>query len=223
MIIIVVLLLSGISPLELENAGRLAEAGAAWETEENISGQIRIMGRLIEEAIYSGDGRRASLLVTELNTVFRDDALTEFWMARIAWSSGLPVLASSRLAQLASDDLWLKHRANGLAALFREDGEEAVEELTLSIACASTRRRAFWSAVDLCSAYLAMGLFEEALELSQTLTVSFPGDAMGMVAYGLCLHATGNYSESFSVLSAVDSFNPAAESIARALMEGFEQ
>jgi hypothetical protein len=223
MITIGFLLLTAVSPVDLENAGRLAEAGAAWEEQENLAGQVRIMGRLIEEAIYSGDGRRASLLVTELNTVLRDDELTEFWMARIAWSSGLSELAFSELSQLETDDPWLKHRASGLAALFREDGEEAVEELTLSVACASTGRRAFWSAVDLCSAYLLLDLHDDALQLSQMLCRSFPGDALGNVMYGLCLHASGNYSESFLILSAVDSSNSSALAMARALMEGFEQ
>ncbi len=223
MILIFLIILTGISPVELEQAGRLAEAGAAWEAEDDPAGQARIMGRLIEEAIYAGDGRRAVLLSIELQSLCGDGDLYDFWMARIAWISGLSELAITKLMLLAPDDPWLYHRARGLSALFREDGKTAVEELMLSIASASTARKAFWSAIDLCSAYLNLGMYEEALYLSRLIRVHYPGDVLGDVMYGLCLQTSGQFGESSRVLNTVDSSNPAAEHIARRIMEGFEQ
>ncbi|MCK5785449.1 MAG: hypothetical protein KAH54_02700 [Candidatus Sabulitectum sp.] len=223
MIFIVLTLLTGLSPLEMEHAGLLPEAGAAWGTENDLPGQVRIMGRLIEEAIYSGDGRRALLLVLELQSVHSDNDLADFWMARIAWTTGLSEYAADELMLISSSDSWLLHRSRGLSALFREDGETAVEELTISIASASTSRRAFWSAIDLCSAYLNTGQYEEALHLSRLIRVHYPGDAFGDVMYGLCLQVSGQFGESSRVLSTVDPSNPAAELMARRIMEGFEQ
>ncbi len=218
-----ILIFFALSPLELEQAGKLPEAGAAWEEEGNLSGQIRVMGRLIEEAIYSGDGRRAAVLSLELQSICRDEDLKNFWDARIAWISGLSSYASEKLNAMSPDDPWLFHRAHGLAALFRDDAETAVEELTLSIASASTSRKAFWSAIDLCSAYLALGKYEHALYLSRLIHTHFPGDALGDVMYGLCLQVTGQFAESSGVLASVDSTNTTAGLLARSIMEGFEQ
>ncbi|MCD6589151.1 MAG: hypothetical protein J7K88_11435 [Candidatus Fermentibacteraceae bacterium] len=211
------------SPLDLELAGKLPEAGAAWEEEGSLSGQIRVMGRLVEEAIYAGDGRRAFLLASELENICHDSDLQQFWMARIAWTSGLPVLAAEQLKQMNPSDPWLLHRARGLSALFSENSGIAIQELTMSIAEASTARKAFWSGIDLCSAYLEAGRFSDALQLSRLIRVRYPGDAMGEVMYGLCLQVSGQFGESSRVLSSVDTGNPAAVSLARSIMEGFEQ
>lgn len=223
MISLILAFLTAISPLELETAGQLPEAGAAWEAENNMPGQVRIMGRLIEEAIYAGDGRRAFLLVLELQSVHDDSDLLDFWMARIAWITGLSEYASEELMLISPADPWLLHRSRGLSALFREDGETAVHELTLSLASASTARRAFWSAIDLCSAYLNTGKYEEALYLSRLIRVHYPGDAFGDVIYGLCLQISGDFGESSRVLNTVDPLNVSAENMARGIMEGFEQ
>lgn len=217
------ILFAGLSPIELEQTGHLAEAGAAWEVEGSLQGQVRILCRLLEEAIYAGDGRRAILLSVELESICRDPDLNNFWMARIAWISGLSEYASGELLLMSPSDPWLFHRAQGLAALFREDGETAVAELTLSIASASTARKAFWSAIDLCSAYLTIGMYEEALHLSRLIHIHYPGDAMGDVMYGLCLQVSGQFGESSRVLNSVDSSNASAEYLARSIMEGFEQ
>jgi len=211
------------SPLDLELAGKLPEAGAAWEEEGSLSGQVRVMGRLVEEAIYAGDGRRAFLLAGELGNICSDTDLQQFWMARIAWISGLPLLASEDLNQMSPRDPWLFHRAHGLSALFTENSEVAIQEFTMSIAVASTSRKAFWSGIDLCSAYLNAGRYSDALQLSRLIMVRYPGDAMGDVMYGLCLQVSGQFGESSRVLNSVDTENPAAVSLARSIMEGFEQ
>ncbi len=223
MMVLIFILISALSPLELEQTGQLAEAGAAWQEQGNLSGQIRIMGRLIEEAIYAGDGRRAALLAVELQNICYDPELYDFWMARIAWISGLSEYAAAELQSISASDLWLYHRSMGFSALFQEDGEKAVQEFIISISSASTARRAFWSAIDLCSAYLNCGMYEEALYLSRFIRIRYPGDAMADIMYGLCLQVSGQFGESSRVLNAVDSANLPAEYLARSIMEGFEQ
>lgn len=220
---IVFAVFSDLSPLELELSGKLPEAGSAWESEASISGEVRIMGRLLEEAIYAGDGRRALLLSLELSGVYQNPELNAFWMARIAWISGLSNTAITELALISPDDPWLYHRSHGLSALFSEDTEMAISELTLSIASASTARKAFWSAIDLCNAYLAAGRIQDALHLSRMLRICYPGDALGDVMYGLCLQLSGQYAESSLVLAGVDSTNITAYQMSRTIMEGFEQ
>ncbi len=221
--IAVLLFIVCFSPLELELAGKLPEAGAAWQEDGSLSGQVRVMGRLVEEAIYAGDARRAFLLAGELGSICNDADIQQFWMARIAWASGLPVLAAEELKQMNPSDPWLLHRALGLSALFTENGEVAIRELTMSVAAASTARKAFWSGIDLCSAYLNAGRYSDALQLSRLIKVRYPGDAMGDVMYGLCLQVSGQFGESSRVLNSIDMDNPAAVSLARSIMEGFEQ
>ncbi len=218
-----VILFSSLSPLELEQAGLLAQSGAAWEEQGNLPGQVRIFGRLIEEAIYAGDGKRAILLVTELQSIYNDKDSYVFWMARIAWTSGLAEYAVEALELVSPQDPWLFHRALGFAALFQQDGVRAIDEFTISMASASTARKAFWSAIDLCSAYLEIGMIAEALHLSRLVRTLYPGDAMGDVMYGLCLQLSGSYGESSRVLNSVESSNAAATGLARSFMEGFEQ
>ncbi len=67
------------------------------------------------------------------------------------------------------------------------------------------------------------GMFEEALQLSRLIRLHYPGDALGVVMYGLSLQASDQFSESSRVLGAVDSSNAAAKYMARVIMEGFEQ
>lgn len=223
MMALILILISGLSPLELEQAGMLAEAGAAWQEQGDLPGQIRIIGRLLEEAIYAGDGSRAALLAVELQNICYDPDLYDFWMARIAWISGLSEYAAEELRSISTSDQWLYHRSLGFSALFQEDGEKAVQEFILSISSASTARRAFWSAIDLCSAYLNCGMYEEALYLSRFIRIRYPGDAMADVMYGLCLQISGQFGESSMVLNAVDPLNSPADYLARTIMEGFEQ
>jgi hypothetical protein len=223
MIHFILLFLMGTSPLDLENAGRLAEAGAGWQREGSLQGQVRIMGRFLEEALYAGEGERALLLIQELESVCSDTALVRYWRARVAWSAGMPELAAAELDRVVTDDQWLLHRAAGTAALYRGQGTEAVSEFLLATAAAGTSRRQFWSGLDLCSAYLSEGMTHEALALSELLLYNYTGDAMAEVMNGLCLHVSGYYSRAAGVLSGVSGESPAAKRLAYILMEGFEQ
>ncbi len=220
---IFLLILMASSALELENEGHLARAGAAWQREGSIQGQARIMGRLLEEALYAGDGERALLLISELEPVCGDTSLVRFWRARIAWSAGLPELAAAELDQVCTSDPWLLHRAQGTAALYRGQGSEAAYQFILATAAAETARRKFWSGIDLCCAYLLEGMTDQALALSELLLYNYPADAMAEVMYGLCLHLSGQYSRASGVLSGVSGESAAAKRLAYILMEGFEQ
>lgn len=223
MIALLVILLSGVNPAELESAGLLAEAGAAWQEKGSIPGQARVMCRMLEEALYAGCGERALLLVMELEPVCGDTALAGYWTARAAWSAGLPEVAAAELDLIVSQDPWLYHRSRGTAALYREQAGVAVNEFLLSIALADTGRKKFWSGIDLCLAYLSDGRIHEALALSELLLYNYTGDDFARVMYGLCLHASGDFSTSAGVLAGTGSSNPSAERLADLLMEGFEQ
>ena len=223
MIGMLVMILAAVSPLELENNGRLAEAGAAWQREGSMQGQARIMCRFLEEALYAGEGERALLLIRELGSVCADSALVRYWRARVAWSAGLPELAADELQQISTDDPWLHHRALGTAALYRGNGPEATRQFILATAAAGTARKQFWSGIDLCSAYLLDSDVQQALVLSELLVHSYPGDPMAQVMYGLCLHESGQYSRAYETLSGISAESPAAGRLAYILMEGFEQ
>ncbi len=211
------------SPVEIENAGLLPEAGAAWAAEENIPGQIRIIGRLLEEALYAGDTQRAYLLAFELDGVSDSQVLHKFWMARIAWASGLSEVAINELDNLSPDDPWLYYRTKGLVFLYKQDGQNAIEQLTHSLRAATSARKAFWSAIDLCTAYLSVSEYEKALELSQHIYYYFPNDALAKVMYGLCLQASGHYSNAAVLLTSIEETNVSAFKIAQGILEGFEQ
>lgn len=223
MILILAALLLSDSPVQLETEGRLAEAGAAWEAEGDLCGEARVMCRMLEEALYAGQGERALLLAHELEPVCTDTALIRYWRARAAWSAGLAELAADELDRVVSPDPWLTFRASGTAALYRGHGAQAADDFILSIASAGSSRRKFWSGIDLCTAYLSLGMNREALALSELLLYNYTGDDLAEVMYGLCLHASGNYSRAAAVLSGINGDNPAAKGLAQVLMEGFEQ
>ena len=170
-----------------------------------------------------GHGERALLLIRELAPVCPDTALVDYWRARTAWSAGLSEMASAELDGVSSTDMWLVYRARGTAALYRNQGDTAMNCFLMSIAAAETSRRKFWSGIDLCQAYLMLGLNGEALALSELLLYNYTGDAMAEVMYGLCLNASGHYSRAAAVLSGVEGDRPAAHGLAQVLMEGFEQ
>lgn len=212
-----------LTPAELEASGQLPEAGAAWEEAGSIHGQARIMCRMLEEALYAGDGERAYLLMEELEPVCSDRGLPVYWRARLAWSAGLLETAQEELSEVVTEDPWLLHRAAGTLALYRGSGMEAEKEFLLSIQAASTSRRRFYSGIDLCLAYLQQEKTEEALSLSELLLYGYQGDALARVMYGLCLHRNGQYSRAAGVLMGSFDSSASARSIAELLLEGFEQ
>ena len=208
---ILVLLLISRGALELENAGLLSEAGEAWEEQESVSGQTRILCRMLEEALYAGEGDRALLMIETLSPFSGDTALVDYWTARAAWTAGLSRLAAEGMDLVRSEDDWLMFRARGTAALYRDEGEEASEWFLL------------WSGVDLCLALLCAGDNHGALALSRLLLYNYPGDALAPVLYGHCLQASGEHAEAAAVLTDAGAGNPAVSRLAHRLMEGYER
>ena len=220
---ILVLLLISRGALELENAGLLSEAGEAWEEQESVSGQTRILCRMLEEALYAGERDRALLMLETLSPFSGDTALVDYWTARAAWTAGLSRLAAEGMDLVRSEDDWLMFRARGTAALYRDEGEEASEWFLLSLAAADTARKGFWSGVDLCLALLCAGDNHGALALSRLLLYNYPGDALAPVLYGHCLQASGEHAEAAAVLTDAGAGNPAVSRLAHRLMEGYER
>ncbi|HPF32393.1 MAG TPA: hypothetical protein PK907_05180 [Candidatus Sabulitectum sp.] len=222
MILLLAALLSS-SALDLENAGLLPEAGEAWAEQGSVPGQARILCRMLEEALYAGEGDRALLMIETLAPFCGDTALVDYWTARAAWTAGLSQLAAGVMDGIESDDPWLLYRARGTAALYRNAGEEAGEWFLLSLAAADTARKGFWSAVDLCLALLETGDRQGALALSGLLLYNYPGDAIAPVLHGHCLQASGEHGAAAAILAGIDAGNPAVSRIAERLMEGYER
>lgn len=224
MINLLLILLFAASPAELEASGLPVEAGAAWEERGDTSGQVRVMTTMLEDALYSADVRRAWLLAGELSGLGAEDALLEFWLARIAWGSGLRAEASSTLARIETDDPWLHHRARGLSMLYGGHPREAVAQLALSVSAAGTARRGFYSSLDLACALVASGETEKALEISELLCTLFPNDPLARVMRGLCLQLDGQGAAAARELTSLSPGHlPGARNIAARLMREFTE
>ncbi len=222
MTMILLLILSAASPGELEAAGRLFEAGAAWEARGDVPGQARVMVSMLEDALYSADVRRAWLLAGELAGMGVDRALLDFWKARIAWSSGLGSEASLMLSRVETDDEWLHYRAKGLSLLYGGDPEGAVEMLALSLNAAETSRRGFYSGLDLCTALFASGEVDKAVDAAQILLSLFPREPLAKVMMGLCLQLSGSSAAALRQLSSLSPQDaPGARAMAARLLQEF--
>lgn len=222
MSVFLLLVLSMTGPAELEAAGRLPEAGAAWAARNNLPGQVRVMTSMLEDALYSADTRRAWLLSGELEAMGVDPSLVRFWAGRIAWSAGLRAEASLILSELETDDPWLLSRARGLALLYGGDPRGAVTELARSLALAGSSRRGLWSGLDLCTALIASGETRKALEASEILSSLFPGEALARVMRGLCLQLSGAGARAARELASFSPGDPpGAASMAGRLLREF--
>ncbi len=221
---LIVMFLFASSPAELEASGLLIEAGTAWEEREDVPGQVRIMTTMLEDALYSADVRRAWLLAGELSQLGADSALLDFWMARIAWCSGLRTEASDALARIETPDPWLHHRARGLSLLYGGNPREAVTQLALSVSRAGTARRGLYSSLDLSCALLASGETAKALEVSELLCAMFPNEALATVMKGLCLQLSGQSAAAVRELTSLSPGHPpGARNIAGRLMREFTE
>ncbi|MFO7626751.1 MAG: hypothetical protein R6V62_05800 [Candidatus Fermentibacteraceae bacterium] len=221
---LLVMVLLAASPSELEASGLLPEAGIAWEERGNVPGQLRIMTTMLEDALYSADVRRAWLLAGELSQLGAEDALLDFWLARIAWGSGLRTEASDALARLETPDPWLHHRARGLSLLYGGNPREAVTQLALSVSAAGTARRGFYASLDLSCALIASGETTKALEVSELLCAMFPNDALARVMKGLCLQLSGQSAAAARELSSLSPGHPpGARNMAARLMREFTE
>lgn len=189
----------GLSPEALEREGRLWEAGAMYEREGRIEDEARIMGRLLEEALYAGHPNRSFWLMEEMLIMGVDSSMADFWNGRLAWVCGLREHACEMLLEVEGS-AWLTHRARGLSHLYRGDSGRAVEHFRASYASASTTRRRFYAALDLGFALLTDGRAGEGLAVASFLRNRFPTEGLPVILEALCLQSLGEFSMAMSTL-----------------------
>jgi len=211
-ILLLVLTSSG-SPLELEESGRLWEAGAAWAGEGSVSGQSRVICSLLEEALYAGHANRAQRLILDLEGMGIDARVVDFWYARLAWACGLDSMSTSMLSAIEGDD-WLAHRSRGTAHFYSGRSLEASGEFCLSLRLATTRRQQFYSAYDLCISLVSCGRDSDAMQLAGILRSAFPLEGLAALAYAECLDRCGSRSEAVLLLDSLGTLSASDPSIA---------
>jgi hypothetical protein len=210
------------SPVEMEETGLLWQAGAAWQEEGSSGGQARVLCRLLEEALYAGHANRAEWLIEDLEAFPLEPGLEDYWYGRLAWCCGLDSMAIRELTEVTGSQ-WLEHRASGTALLYMGRPEDAVAEFRASLASATTRRRQYWSALDLSFALVQAGRCEEANEVCALLDSAYAGDGMHRIVRALALYGDGGVTEAMVTLSDLAGSGDAATAdMARALLEDLE-
>lgn len=194
------------SGTELELTGNSVEAGIAYNEDNDISGQARILSGFLEQALYSGSSIHAFDLILQLERFPIESYYFDFWYARLSWSCGLPAFACTALDSIQGS-LWLESRAKGLAAQFRGNGNSAVENFRLSMAFASSARERFYSALDLSFALMQTGRCEEAEDIAVFLASNFPGEGLPLISLALSFHEQNRSGESMSVLQSLSVGN----------------
>lgn len=189
----------GLSPESLERQGRLWEAGAAYDEQGNVEGKARVMGRLLEEALYAGHPNRSFWLMEELLMMGVDSSMAGFWNGRLAWVCGLREHACSLLNSVEGD-AWLVRRAQGISHLYRGDTDGAIDHLRASYLSAATNRRRFYSALDLGFALLMDGRAGDGLAVAGFLRNRFPGEGLPLILEALCLQSLGEFAMAMACL-----------------------
>lgn len=209
---------------DLEINGDFVEAGAAYQEANDSSGEVRILSRFLEEALYAGQNRHAYDLILILEYYQLEAGYYEYWYARLAWSCGLSEFACSCLDSLNADQ-WLKSRASGLAAQFRGNAELAVQNYRESWTFARTSRERYYSALDLSFALLQTGDYSEAEMITSFLAENFPGEGMPLIALGLIHYEQNRFGPAMIVLQSVftgETYTATARTFAGMLLEDLE-
>jgi Flp pilus assembly protein TadD len=212
------------SGTQLEISGDFVSAGRAYQEDRDAAGQVRIISRYIEEALYSGSSIHALELIMQLEELPLQDGCVDFWYARLAWSCGLSEYSLELLENLQAEP-WLASRALGIAAQFRGDPEQAVEELIISLQQARTVRESFYSALDLSFALTQSGRYGEAEVVARFLSNSFPGEGLPLASLALSMQGQERFGEAMSVLQTLytnPDYSYICQDMARALMEDLE-
>ncbi len=215
------LALSSGSPERLEAEGRLWEAGVAYQEKGDLQGQMRVICRLLEGALYAGHPFRSARLMDEMEELGAAPSELALWRARLAWACGLEQLARRRLEELSGPG-WIGRRAAGLAHLYALRPHRAVEELRSAYALAENDMERYYAAVDLTYAMLSAGLTRQALEASDSLVSAMPADGLPVVLRCLCLQRSGRYAEAMTgldSLAADSTVGVGPRSMARSLLE----
>ncbi len=221
-IISIVLLIASGSDLEIK--GELIEAGAAYQEENDSSGEVRILSRFLEEALYAGQNRHAYNLLLILEFYPLEVGYYEYWYARLAWSCGLSEYACNSLDSLNADQ-WLTARARGLAAQFRGDAKLAIQYYRESWTSARTSRERYYSALDLSFALLQTGEYSEAEMITSFLVENFPGEGIPLIALGLIHYEQNRFGPAMTVLQSVftgETYTETARTFAGILLEDLE-
>ncbi|MCD4847997.1 MAG: hypothetical protein K8R76_07395 [Candidatus Aegiribacteria sp.] len=208
----------------MEINGDFVEAGAAYQEENDSSGEVRILSRFLEEALYSGQNRHAYNLILILELYPIDPGYFEYWYARLAWSCGISEFACRRLDSLNADQ-WLKTRAAGLASQFRGNAELAVQYYRESWTSARTSRERYYSALDLSFALLQTGDYSEAEMIASFLAENFPGEGIPLIALGLIHYEQNRFGPAMTVLQSVftgETYTATARTFAGMLLEDLE-
>ena len=190
------------TPQELERRGMLWQAGAAYEELGDLAGQMRVTCRLLEEALYAGHPFRSARLIGRMEEMGAEETELGLWRARLAWVCGLEQMAKLQLQELSGSS-WLGLRAAGLASMYSDLPEKAVEELTAAYAAAENQMQRYYASIDLTYAMLASGSPETALEAADSLSAAFPDDALVGVLRALCLHGAGRFTESMMMFDSL--------------------
>lgn len=218
----IVLLMTSGSNMEIN--GDFVGAGAAYEEENDSSGEVRILSRFLEEALYAGQDRHAYNLILILELYPLEAGYYDYWYARLAWSCGLSELASRCLDSLNADQ-WLTARAAGLAAQFRGNAELAVQYYRESWTSARTSRERYYSALDLSFALLQTGDYSEAEMITSFLAANFPGEGIPLIALGLIHYEQNRFGPAMTVLQSVfteETYTATARTFAGMLLEDLE-
>lgn len=228
-ILVAALLLCGLldDARELETAGRLWEAGAAYEQAGSAAGECRVLCALLEEALYAGHSGRAHMLLCDLERIAGADSLRgefDYWYARLAWTAGLDSLAIAGLESVQGGP-WLVHRARGTALLYRGLPAGAAAEFSEAMGCATTVRRSYYAALDLSFATLSAGWVDEAMAEALFLARAFPPEGLPRILEALCSLRGGGASRSALLLDSLANSpgaSIAVRDMARRLLEDLE-
>ena len=218
----IVLLVTSGSDMEIK--GEFIEAGAAYQEENDLHGEVRILGRFLEEALFAGQNRHAYNLILILELYPLESSYFDYWYARLAWSCGLSEFACNCLDSLNAEQ-WLKARANGLAAQFRGNAELAVQYYRESWISARTSRERYYSALDLSFALLQTGDYSEAEMIASFLVENFPGEGIPLIALGLVHYEQNRFGPAMTVLQSVftgETYTATARNFAGMLLEDLE-
>lgn len=222
LLLLLSMLLSQGSSMEI--AGDLVDAGRKYSEEMDLPGEVRIISRFIEEALYSGNSIHAFNLMLRLEGLPLEEGYPDFWFARLAWSCGLAEYSSASLDRQTGSP-WLRSRAAGMARQFRGEPLPAAEMFLLSMEQAVSTRQKYYSALDLSLALVGAGMFEEAEEVAMFLTSAFPREGMARAALALSMHGQGRFGQAMSVLQSVytdTGFSFISRDYARSLMNDLE-
>ncbi len=212
------------SGAELEIAGDFVSAGNAYYDDIDISGEARILCRFLEEALYAGCSSHAFDLILQLEQLRFESCYYDFWYARLSWNCGMPQYACTALDSVAGS-MWLQSRADGLAAQFRGNASEAVEQFRLSLSLAESARQRFYSALDLSFALIQIGSYNEAEDIALYLAGNFPGESLPLISLALNYQEQDRFGEAMSILQSVYSSDDAtfiAKHFAALLLEDLE-